>query len=77
MNQSQRIKRLLLEGETITTLGATKLKPPILSLHTILTKVRDNNPGLNIASKRIKTKDAHYFEYFVPRRNLIDYLNNN
>ena len=77
MNQSQRITQLLLQGETITTLGATRLSPPILSLHRRLTTIRDNNPTLNIASKRIKTKDAHYFEYFIPRRDLIDYLNNN
>ena len=77
MTQDQRIKQLLLQGETITTLGATKLSPPILSLHRVLTTVRDNNPKLNIASKRIQTTNSHYFEYFVPRRDLIDYLNNN
>ena len=76
MTQEQRLKRLFLQGRTLTTLSVTRLEKPIMSFHRVLTTLRNNNPKLKIASNRIQTNDSFYYEYYVPRRDLIDFLNN-
>ena len=71
--QHQRLKRLLLSGEVLTTHSITNLHPPILSPHRVLTTLRYKDPRLKITIERVETVDSWYNRYYVSRVDLDAY----